>query len=306
MKLVYKFSLLVFGIVFVVLSTITFLLILIRTQEIQSELTDKNTAISSVLLAEFGQYFTDYYFYQYDTYREIVTKKLLQYPDLLNFRMYNSEGGMLFDSSMLQDSNVANAFPAVKTDDPIVQDNINSRQVYTDIILFQGEKAIRVIAHHIDKYDIHRSTFEFYFSMQSVRQATRDMIMIFLLALLSFSLVSVGITVILVKRIIKPIGQLTKLAKEVAEGKVVTDIAIDTNDEIGLLSQAFSQMANDLKISREKLEKQNISLEDEVKKRTNELQKQIDEMSRMQKLMVNRELRMIELKKQLEEAQKKV
>ncbi len=93
--------------------------------------------------------------------------------------------------------------------------------------------------------------------------------------------------------------KLRDAAIEIGKGNLDTKIEVKTKDEIGELANAFGQMTGDLKKSRNELEEYSKTLEEKVKERTKELEVKNTELERMNKLMVGRELRMIELKKEI-------
>lgn len=79
-------------------------------------------------------------------------------------------------------------------------------------------------------------------------------------------------------------------------------IRIGGKDEITKLGQSINQMLEDLKNSEEEREKA-LSKNEEMGKK---LQEHVEELEKFNKLMVGRELKMIELKKALQQAQGKV
>jgi len=141
--------------------------------------------------------------------------------------------------------------------------------------------------------------------------------------------------------IVKPIKKLTGATKEIALGKLETKIEIRTGDEIEELADSFNRMTEDLRKSRKSLEKSKATLEikvrnrtreleeartileikvrartrelrglagsldQQVKERTRELQERIDELEQFRKLTVGRELKMVELKKEIEKLKEK-
>lgn len=80
-------------------------------------------------------------------------------------------------------------------------------------------------------------------------------------------LILAGVLYVLVSRMMKPLEHLNKLMKDVAEGDLTVKSSVDTNDEIGQLSESFNQMvestndiirivntsANDVRVSSESL-----------------------------------------------------
>lgn len=106
-----------------------------------------------------------------------------------------------------------------------------------------------------------------------------------------FFAVMVFILFLIVKTFMVPLGVFKNAAKEITSGKMDTKVDIDSSDEIGLFAIDFNKMTSTLKDSIENTEKK-------VKERTADLEK-------LNKFMTGRELKMIELKKKIEELEKK-
>ncbi|MDQ3099369.1 MAG: HAMP domain-containing protein [bacterium] len=102
-----------------------------------------------------------------------------------------------------------------------------------------------------------------------------------------------ALILLFILRVLHPIEKLTEATRKIADGDLDKRIEIRSSDEIGQLSQSFNEMADKLKEVYQ-------GLEDRVKEKTAELALKVDEAERMNKIMVNRELKMIELKKELE------
>ncbi len=101
--------------------------------------------------------------------------------------------------------------------------------------------------------------------------------------------------------VIRPIKELGRGIEAIRSNNLEYKICVGSNDELGDLASAFNQMSSDLKKSRKELENYNTDLEKKVLGRTRELQARVDELERFHKLTVGRELKMIELKKRIEE-----
>jgi nitrogen fixation/metabolism regulation signal transduction histidine kinase len=104
--------------------------------------------------------------------------------------------------------------------------------------------------------------------------------------------------------ITKPIKKLKKLSKKISEGTFDEKIEINSNDEFSELSHSFNNMAKKLEDSSKKLDNYNKELEKTVQKRTRELKKKNDDLEKFNKFAINRELKMIELKKKLKNKKK--
>ncbi len=113
------------------------------------------------------------------------------------------------------------------------------------------------------------------------------------LFLLPVFLLAVFIITLLLKRfIVRPITDLTTVTEEISAGNLDKRVKITSQDEIGTLGNAFNNMA-------EKLQSLYTGLEQQVKERTVVLEEKTAELEKMNKLMVGRELKMIELKKEI-------
>ncbi|MDO8429759.1 MAG: HAMP domain-containing protein [bacterium] len=98
--------------------------------------------------------------------------------------------------------------------------------------------------------------------------------------------------------IAKPLIKLKEAATRIASldfsSTTTTTITTGSGDEIGALGQAFNVMISKLKESYSGLEKQ-------VQSRTAQLEEKMAESEKMNDLMVGRELKMVELKKEIAE-----
>lgn len=123
-----------------------------------------------------------------------------------------------------------------------------------------------------------------------------------LVLLLLVIMVSVIIFALFISRMFsRPIVQISKSALRIARGDLKPiEIKYNLNDEIGDLVDAFNKMSEDLHIttvSRDKLVKEVANRKQAEK----ELKKRMHQLEKFNKLTVDRELRMIELKKEINE-----
>lgn len=106
-----------------------------------------------------------------------------------------------------------------------------------------------------------------------------------------WSALSVALLWRISSRFTKPILELKLAMQEVADGKSDIRTAITSHDELEDLSQAFNHMAEELEGGR-------VNIEKKVAERTAELE-------RMNRIMMNRESKMIELKEKVRELEKR-
>ncbi len=129
---------------------------------------------------------------------------------------------------------------------------------------------------------------------------------------------------LLSKKIIKPLKDLSFVARRVAKGDLKAKAEIVSSDEFGDLSDNFNKMIGDLSQAKKTMEEEkdilevkvrartkelnelNENLEEEIQRRTEETKRKLNELEKMSKLMVGRELKMVEMKKELQKAKEEI
>lgn len=152
----------------------------------------------------------------------------------------------------------------------------------------------------------------------------------FALTSVFIALVGAFITAILSRRFLRNLQPILVAAKEVAQGNTSIRAKTTGRDEIGQVALMFNRMLDavekatrELNDAQTKLRNTNIDLEQRVKERTKELdqlkesleqtisrktvdlEKKLDELEKFKKLTVGRELKMMELKKEIEDLKNK-
>lgn len=147
----------------------------------------------------------------------------------------------------------------------------------------------------------------------------------FAFASILIALIGALITALLSRRFLKNLQPILVAATEVAKGNSAVRAKIKGHDEIGTVALMFNQMLDgiekatgELKDAQGKLTRVNADLDQRVKERTAELEQlkanleqivmdrtkemkeKMDELEKFKKLTVGRELKMIELKKEIE------
>lgn len=120
-------------------------------------------------------------------------------------------------------------------------------------------------------------------------------------------------------RVIKPIKKIIQTCREVKKGNLDVAAEVQGKTKTGELAHAINEMIEDLRSSRaaseearavfeikvaartKELEELTEILKEEIKERTKELQTRVDELEKFQRLTVGRELKMIELKKEIKQ-----
>lgn len=155
------------------------------------------------------------------------------------------------------------------------------------------------------------------FSLKSIEQATKEMtirdVAMGVGNLLFVLLVLLGI----LRSVINPLKKMTESCEEIRKGNLDIKIETKSKTEIGELVETFNETIKDLKQSQAAIEETKTVLEIKVaartrelkelterqekmiEEKTKELQVKIEELERFNKLVVGRELKMIELKEEI-------
>jgi methyl-accepting chemotaxis protein len=104
------------------------------------------------------------------------------------------------------------------------------------------------------------------------------------------------------RALIRPVRELTQTVDAVTARR---DYSLQarklSNDEFGVLTDQFNAMLGEVRRRDEELRQAQGQLERRVEERTRELQQRTDEVERFNRAAVGRELRMVELKRQVNE-----
>jgi methyl-accepting chemotaxis protein len=130
------------------------------------------------------------------------------------------------------------------------------------------------------------------------------LIIIFTALFIAAGFIFLLISLIISKKITKPLADLETGAEKIQAGDFNYQIKVFSNDETGLLAQAFNEMARKLSDIYKNLETKVKERTEKLEQSQIELKKALDSSERSNKLMVGRELEMIKLKKEIEEFKK--
>lgn len=217
----------------------------------------------------------------------------------------NANGDAVFISPLRFDSSAAlsravnksNTFipiiPAIQGEERVITDS--STQDYRGEPVFAVTRFIDPVnwgfVVKIDRREVFSAT----------EDLTRSVWTIFFVSFLIIGIVAYAVS----RSISKPIEELTEVSKSIASGRHDHRTHIDTNDELGVLGTAFNTMAKKLEESRSVLEEKVRSRTQELEKSRKESEERAEEAERLNKVMVGRELKMIELKEEISQLKKK-
>ena len=286
MSLKFKLVLLTSLLVVLILATVAVVLIQVRSREIKAELATRNTIISERIVPDLALDLANYYSVQFDTYAQFSRLTTSKYSDILHFRIINRDGQVLADSSEF-DQGKYNGTVA-RTVDPSIKGVIDAHATRQDFTSYQGSSAMRIFVPYIDNYGTYRLMIEFTFSLKSIDDEVASAVKFFLVIFGISIVVGVSLSILLAQSITRPVQHLTQSAQAISGGNLDVPIRIESRDEIGVLAGAFREMVASVKKSQE------------------DLLAKITELERVIRVTVGRELRMIELKKELKDKEPEV
>lgn len=157
---------------------------------------------------------------------------------------------------------------------------------------------VKTLAHAHEEYESVELTFpgnsslsQYVSESVAFDRSLQRVLDIVAVSIVLWSILSVVVLWRISSRFTKPIFELKLAMQEVADGKSDIRTAITSHDELEDLSQAFNHMAEELEGGR-------VNIEKKVAERTAELE-------RMNRIMMNRESKMIELKEKVRELEKR-
>ena len=230
----------------------------------------------------------------------IVNKQLWLDSEIINIQYYLKKGDkfeLFYESGYSSDEKTI--------DDEINQNLIGNNIIHHEIITEQNQRILRVITPvHVSGQNV--AAFQIDMTLENLDKTIKKSMtnLVFFGLLFLFSIV-LFVFLFLRLFVITPILELNKGVNEIAVGNFNFKIKKHSKDEIGELSDSFNKMAQEIKTANLEIKKHEHELEKQVEKRTKELQDKIEQLEKFQRLTVGREIKMVELKKQLEELKKK-
>ncbi len=124
---------------------------------------------------------------------------------------------------------------------------------------------------------------------QHMMSQLSDLILIVTIAAI---ILAAGIGILLATSIANPLGHIVKVIRELEKGNLRERVNLISNDEIGVLSQSFDNMAQELEKNRSELENMNRNLEFRVAEKTQNLTKAYErlKLSNQNLAVANRDL----------------
>ncbi len=120
--------------------------------------------------------------------------------------------------------------------------------------------------------------------------------------------IAIILSLIISSNISAPIIKLKNAADRIGKGDLKYKIDIKSGDEIGELAEVFNRMTKELEKSKREMCEKNKKLENitkDLKKSKEQLEEKVEELEKFQKVTIDREMKIIELKKEIAKLKKK-
>ncbi|MFH0869561.1 MAG: HAMP domain-containing protein [archaeon] len=148
-------------------------------------------------------------------------------------------------------------------------------------------------------------TFEIVFILEDIEAAVQATIREYVKIAVCLSIAVLILIFLLIRWfVLVPVRELNAGVKSISDGNLNYKVKLKSKDEFGVLADSFNGMANEILISKNLLEKHQQELESQVADRTKELGRKVGTLEKLNKFMVRRELKMVELKKRIAELER--
>jgi signal transduction histidine kinase/DNA-binding response OmpR family regulator len=196
----------------------------------------------------------------YEKFRELIRGAMNLNADVERIQVIDVEGRLLFDSGDLEDPapragaerpvREADRLQAVKGLEPTL---IRTRDA-------SGQAALEIIAPYVEDWGQHRLSVAYLVSYKNLRPNLAQLVQATAALTLVSLLVTLAVTVMLARRITRPLEALTRGAQHIAEGHFDSRLDIRSGDELQVLADAFNHMSARLKQNVQQLEESNKKL----------------------------------------------
>lgn len=253
-------------------------------------------AFSQLASRTFIEAYSRYYPSGFGKLKEIVYDIWELSPNISRIRLVDMEGRVRLDTEDLAIKELAGL-------DTITSSILEkARKPDSSFIYKDGKEGIidQIIYPFIDEWGRHEYSLIYSVSYSIIEKEITQTIIRTALGTVILLVLSIALVNLLILQITKPLAELEEGTKIVGKGNLGYRLKVKTGDEIEQLADEFNKMTERLNESMSKLEEAKESLEVKVHERTKELQKRIDELEKFHKVTVGRELKMMELKDEVE------
>jgi nitrate/nitrite-specific signal transduction histidine kinase len=217
---------------------------------------------------------------------EILLNEKVEYAEIVkkdHTVLYSTEKRDVAHSDLVKDS-IDEAFLGIESTRGIEENDVSILEYVSPLII--NNRVVGVL--HVELLNEQTNARVYQFAM-----------LVILIVLVSIFVCYFLIAVLLTQTVLNNIDKLKAAAILLEHGDLDTPIVKTSKDEIGELAETLNKMRKEVKESRKDLEQANKGLEQLVDQRTQELQTKLAELERLNRFMIDREIKMVELKNEL-------
>ena len=280
----------------------------------------------------FVSYYTHNTDEDFNNFKKNVEVILANNKDVIDVSLIGVNGRILFDSNEFVDGKYSGDSRTIT--DKTTLDMLNNEGTLSRDIVYNNQSVTEII-NPLNQGGSHIFSIKYILSHKSLSDRMKEVYLQIILVVIPLIIIVFFLTLLFVKQITKPLHLLIGAVIKIREGDLDSKIENNTIDEIGQLGSAFNEMTSKLKESytvletkikertkeltdeRGSLEKKVFErtseleelknhLEKTVEERTENLNTKLSELEKINKIMVDRELKMIELKKEVVELKGKL
>lgn len=314
-----------FGVSLVFISLIIFSTIFLINQrkEVKNQMTEKGLIFSEFsarsIYDDYVNFYTQLSDQGFSIFKERTANKLNNNEDIVEASLVSVNGRTLFSSKEFLEGRYSG--PVRSISDPEYLGMLKNSDISSREINYEGDSALEIFIPINELSGKHIFLMRYVVSYKSFsdqlfviyRQIALSSLLVFIFVIL--------FSIPFYLSIAKPIAKLSNLTKKVSQGDLAAKIEIGSSrDEISVLAENFNVMVDELRLSKEKasdynkqlekekneiVEKFNVEKEVFIKEKEDDKKKLVTledrnlELEKLNKFMVDRELKMVELKKKL-------
>jgi signal transduction histidine kinase/CheY-like chemotaxis protein len=250
------------AVTFVIVSTLVLnavYLIVTRRSEMRATIEKEARTFAQLTKAPLSAGYEALHRASHPRFRELVREAMGLDPDVERIQLIGVDGRVLFDSRDLDKPPAA--APERRVFEPARLAAV--RALDTTVLRARdasGQEALEIVAPHLEDGGRHRLAVSYLVSFKNLRLGiARQMQATAAITVVSLVL-TLGVSVMIARRITRPLEELTRGAQHIAEGHFDRRLDIRSGDELQVLAEAFNHMSAGLKQNVEQLEESNKKL----------------------------------------------
>jgi signal transduction histidine kinase/DNA-binding response OmpR family regulator len=234
-------------------------LIVTRRAEMRESIENEARIFAQLTKAPICVGYDGLYHTTYEKFRELIREAMSLNQDVDRIQIIDTDGRVLFDSGD-EEAMPAGGTGRTVQDPGRLQAVKGLEPVFIRARDASGQDALEIIAPYVEDWGQHRLSVSYLISYKNLRPSLAQLVQATAALTLASLLITLAVTVMLARRITRPLEALTRGAQHIAEGHFDSRLDIRSGDELQVLADAFNHMSARLKQNVEQLEESNKKL----------------------------------------------